>query len=355
MKEMVIYGTGLFAQRFFSLLETHGLTNLIHGFIDSNPNKWGSEFCGKKIRSPEILKTLKKNTIIMIAVAPSTGSDDIYGKLIKEYKVNKNRIYSGLFFFDKSWHLYPGAFEKEQIERPHDCNYWQRVFTKKMTKYSRKAFYKNYSKADSYTKNVLDIFSKMYLGKNGYDAFASFAQYQKVRKFSEKHYFNENYFSEICLKNESITILDIGAYDGDSWGNFAYLFGNNLRNIYAFEPNKFLFNKAKRRAGKCMYRNLIECFNLALNNENNKLDDMPIKIKGKLFMKLDVEGAEMEVLRGAAETIKKYKPNLAVCVYHYINDVWKIPEYLRSLVPEYKFVLRGGGHMVCYGEVGKLK
>lgn len=83
----------------------------------------------------------------------------------------------------------------------------------------------------------------------------------------------------------------------------------------------------------------------------NLLENIKLKIKGKLFMKFDVEGTEMEILKGAVETIKKYKSNLAICVYHYIDDIWKIPEYLKFLVPEYKFVLRGGAHLVCYASV----
>lgn len=345
---MIIYGTGLYAQRFFYLLESHKLTNRIHSFVDTNPKKWGSEFCGKKIENPQILRTIKKNTIVIIATALMSGSDDIYNKLMREYKISKDKIYSGLFFLDANWHIYPGALENPQIGSSH--NYWQREFTKKpLTKYLKKIFCKNYSKIDSYTKNVLNLFRKMYLSKNGYDAFASFGQYQKIRNFSEKHYFNEDYFSEMCLKNEKITIFDIGAYIGDSWANFAFLFGNNLKKIYAFESNKIYFDRAKKRAAKFRYKNVIECLNITLDNEKNKLDDIHLKISGRLFMKLDVEGAEMEILKGATEMIKKYKPNLAICVYHYIDDVWKIPEYLKSLVPEYKFVLRGGAHMVCYG------
>jgi hypothetical protein len=347
---MIIYGTGLYAQRFFSLLEAHKLASKVNCFVDSNSKKWNSKFCGKKIENPEILRAIKDDTVVIIAVALTSGSDDIYSKLIKEYKVSKNKIYSGMFFLDPNWHIYPGALEKEQIGSPH--NYWQRTFTKKLlTKYSKKAFCKYYLKTDSYTKNVMDLLNRMYLSKGGYNVFAGFAQYEKARNFSENYYYNEDYFSEISLKNENVTIFDIGTYTGDSWGNFAFLFGNNLKKIYAFEPNKNSFVKAKKRATKYRYKNVIECLNMALDNDKNKLDDMSFKIKSKLFMKLDVEGAEMEILKGAAKIIKKYKPNLAVCVYHYIDDVWKIPEYLKSLVPEYNFVLRGGGHLVCYGGV----
>ena len=58
------------------------------------------------------------------------------------------------------------------------------------------------------------------------------------------------------------------------------------------------------------------------------------------FIKMDIEGAELDALKGAAETIKKYKPKLAICVYHKGRDMIDIPQYLKSLVPEYEFFLK---------------
>lgn len=58
--------------------------------------------------------------------------------------------------------------------------------------------------------------------------------------------------------------------------------------------------------------------------------------EGLDFLKLDIEGFEMEALKGAAESIKKYKPKLAICLYHKPNDPYDIPTFIKSLVPEYK-------------------
>ena len=55
---------------------------------------------------------------------------------------------------------------------------------------------------------------------------------------------------------------------------------------------------------------------------------------------MDVEGAEINALKGAEKLIKKYKPKLAICIYHKMEDMWEIPGLILSYVPEYKLYLR---------------
>ena len=57
------------------------------------------------------------------------------------------------------------------------------------------------------------------------------------------------------------------------------------------------------------------------------------------FIKMDIEGAEMPALRGAAETIRRFKPKLAISAYHREDDLIAIPAYIRSLNPDYQFYL----------------
>lgn len=58
------------------------------------------------------------------------------------------------------------------------------------------------------------------------------------------------------------------------------------------------------------------------------------------FLKMDIEGAEMEALRGAEHIIRAQAPKLAISVYHRRDDVWKIPMLLLSYQPAYRFYLR---------------
>jgi len=65
------------------------------------------------------------------------------------------------------------------------------------------------------------------------------------------------------------------------------------------------------------------------------------------FIKMDIEGAELSALKGAGETLRRFKPKLAVCVYHRLEDFFDIPDYLESLNLNYRFFLR---HFTIYAE-----
>ena len=60
-----------------------------------------------------------------------------------------------------------------------------------------------------------------------------------------------------------------------------------------------------------------------------------LKLDTVNFIKMDIEGAEQNALRGARETLTRFHPRLALTSYHLPEDVTKIPEIARAAWPGY--------------------
>lgn len=69
------------------------------------------------------------------------------------------------------------------------------------------------------------------------------------------------------------------------------------------------------------------------------------------FIKADIEGSEMAMLRGAKDLIKNHHPKLAICLYHKRDDFFEIPNYIHSLCDKYKFFFRCEAEPVLFASV----
>ena len=58
------------------------------------------------------------------------------------------------------------------------------------------------------------------------------------------------------------------------------------------------------------------------------------------FVKMDIEGAELDALLGARETLKRFQPQLAIAIYHRAEDLYQIPNFIESLNLGYQFYLK---------------
>jgi FkbM family methyltransferase len=60
------------------------------------------------------------------------------------------------------------------------------------------------------------------------------------------------------------------------------------------------------------------------------------------FIKLDTEGYEARILEGAKETIRTYKPAMAMSSYHHCGDAASLPAVITAICPDYKWKLNKG-------------
>ena len=70
-------------------------------------------------------------------------------------------------------------------------------------------------------------------------------------------------------------------------------------------------------------------------------------IKNVDFIKMDIEGAEPIALEGAIETIKRFRPKLAIAIYHSLEDFINIPKWIINLNLGYELFI---GHYTIHAE-----
>lgn len=159
-----------------------------------------------------------------------------------------------------------------------------------------------------------------------------------------------SYYQHFYKVKTGDIVVDAGANCGYLSIFFSKLVGENGR-IFAFEPDKFNIDRMEKNID--LNKDLID--NITIEDlllwDKNELTDfyeagtegssavwMPDKehcvkkqavtidswvkknnIQMLDFIKMDIEGAEIEALDGAVETIKKYKPNFTIASYHIVN------------------------------------
>lgn len=173
--------------------------------------------------------------------------------------------------------------------------------------------------------------------------------------FTNNH--QDQYFDkELISSMDDIVFVDGGAYVGDTLPQIIKNFPN-YKKIYCVEPNELHINIAKR---DFVNQRDLEFINCGLGKEkiqNNEsqdkkhhgehdyqaqnIDTIDNLISEKVdFIKLDIEGAEQDAIEGAKQTIKKYKPILAICIYHKAQDWYMVPKKVLEIESEYAIYLR---------------
>lgn len=172
--------------------------------------------------------------------------------------------------------------------------------------------------------------------------------------------------------DECPAFVDGGAFDGDTLRDFLAWRGERFARVVAFEPDDRNFERLlachaalpphQRERVELRRQALWSCrtelafdatgaVGSALNGSGQArvqtecleaLDALP----DPLFVKLDVEGAEAEVIGGAAAWIRRRRPLLAISAYHRPDDLLELFEQVDALGVAYRY------HLRCHGGDG---
>lgn len=168
--------------------------------------------------------------------------------------------------------------------------------------------------------------------------------------------------SDIFTYSDNEIFIDGGAFDGDTIDSFKGVTSEKFKYIYAFEPDENNYARLLANQGK---DERILCINKGLHRQDGELsfssgkggsstisdkgvdviktccfDCLDVPDRSVTFVKMDIEGSELLALQGMEGTIRENKPKLAICIYHKFSDLWEIPLFIKSIVPEYKFYIR---------------
>lgn len=375
-KPVVLYGTGSFAKDFLITLNNHGISPAC--FCNSDPSKSGTEYCNLPIISVDELKQLHHKSIIVIATQTHAAS---VKKLLIDHGFDKDLILWNKHF-DMALSLYFSFTNQANLSSlrtlsPHEL---MTLLTNNDTRIS--SVYNLL--ADQKSRDIFVSKLAMLVANQNITMFVDY-----LKSFSEPvsefglipfptlgpenyFYFNNDVFQ---LKQDEI-YLDVGAFDGDSVIEFVKTCRNrklNYKHIFAFEPDPKNFDDLEKNTTG--YNN-ITCHQLGVFSESgvlrfessdtavaptasgiNGCGDIEIKVisiddfldgREITFLKMDPPGNIIpKALRGASNTIKRFKPKLALGAYHSFEAIFDIALLVHDILPEYKLYLRHLSWTIC--------
>ena len=211
-------------------------------------------------------------------------------------------------------------------------------------------------------KHLPELYSvyEMLGGNESKKVFCAAIKGDLTGKISDYRFATEpQYFLEGFLPNAGDIAIDGGAYDGAT----ALAFAKRGASVYAFEMNAVNYQNCAARIGDnpaVTLENLglsdkastESYFNWGAGSSRNpdgnltaNFIDLDTYVAEKNlprvdYIKLDIEGAELDMLHGAAKTIARCKPKMAVSAYHKPEDLWTLATYIKSLRADYEFEFR---------------
>lgn len=210
---------------------------------------------------------------------------------------------------------------------------------------------KDYRKEETDNPNIVEFITEegryYVLTKNIHDCVK--LRYEQIKRSPHR------YERSGTIVEEGEVVVDLGAAEGA----FSLTASKKAKKVYALEPHpvyatllKKTFNGIKNvevveiavsnfKGEGCItdggYGSTLttECL---LAGHNIKIDTIDTLFENENidYIKCDIEGEEVNMLKGAERVIKRDKPKIAICVYHDPSHPEIITKMLKEWVPEYK-------------------
>ena len=328
-KGIYIFGVGKLGQKIQKFLVHNGIPVL--GFVDNNKSLHGKNQNDIKVFDPSILTS---DSIVYIA------SETYLNPIQKQLKALG---VSGMLS-----HFQGSIFFKAYKDFPVD------VYLQNLTEDlidNKEKYVETFGLMKDEASKI--VFDNLIL----YRLTGDLGHIDKIATASELEYFDET----VIRLGSSEVFFDCGGFDGDSAQNFLNFCGNKFKSIHIFEPDKKLLEKAKAKLAQHqnIFYNELGIFNQtttltfdttggwdgAISAHGNStiktiaLDEYETGIV-PTYIKLDIEGVEIEALAGAQNTIKRNRPKLAIASYHFPRHLWEVPLSVLKLNPEYDLFIR---------------
>lgn len=220
--------------------------------------------------------------------------------------------------------------------------------------FSKEKLLSMYSQAEKAYRLFDDDISKL--------TFEKLTAYKITGKLSylREIFTDKDKITEILPLGENEIYCDLGAYTGDTAAELISRTGGKYERIYALEPERKNFQKCLKNLKANDNISLYNAAAWSIDTElyfaggagrQGRVDAAGKKVRARsldsvlagkkcTYIKYDVEGADLEALKGSEYTISRYAPKICSALYHRPYDYITLPLYINSLCKGYKFYIR---------------
>ncbi len=333
MINLLIWGSGFFANTVFEAAERMlpSFRNNAHfsikGIIDNNAEKWGQKFHGYDILSPGDALGYEFDYIVILM----DNDWDVRIQAIYGYRIPKDKVKDKYFLLKELITLKYSNTEDPEIKRT--LEYWETNDLSMFNQYLEKPNKKHEVIWDRKANMPYILFDditgkqlKMYFPRNYQFEREEGFQYVSDLLWEQQPESPHLY----TFKNHSIFEGDVIADGGVCEGNFALRYVNIASHIYLFEADTWW-----KEAHYYTFRdweNKISYYPKALSNRNGlnmiTLDSVFGDNKRLDFLKMDIEGSEINALEEGEKTLIRENVRISACCYHKHEDEEKIKAIL---------------------------